>query len=133
MKLLAVVPLRADGWVRWTARSLGLLVALFVLAWDIGGVVAIVTEHPWDPLEFLEGIVLLCVAATMVLAWRWEKLGGLLCMLTGVAIGIVILLTVEPERKIYLLLVVSLPPIVIGGAFLVADRGLRVLRRKAQE
>ena len=128
--MLTVVPLRAGGWIRWTARILGLLVVLFVLAWDIGGVVAIVTERTLDPLHVLQAVVLSWAAATMLLAWRWEKLGGLLAALTGIVLGIVILLTVEPERKIYLLLVISLPPIVIGGAFLVADRGLRVFRRK---
>lgn len=123
MNLLAVVPLGAGGWIRWTARILGLLVALFVLAWDIGGVVTIVTERSWDPLQFVQGLVFLWVAAIMVLAWRWEKLGGLLGVLAGIAIAI--LLTVEPERRVYLLLVVALPIVVIAGAFLITDRKLR--------
>lgn len=122
MKLLTVVPLRAGGWIRWAARMLGLLVALFVLAWDIGGVVAMAVERSWDSLHFLQGLVFLWVAAIMMLAWRWEKLGGLLGVLTGIAIGVAILTTVESERRAYLLLVVALPIVVIAAAFFVAGR-----------
>ncbi|MBM3944528.1 MAG: hypothetical protein FJ317_03440 [SAR202 cluster bacterium] len=132
MGLLGVVPLRAGGRIRWAARILGLLVVLFVLAWDIGGIVAIVTEGSVDSQEVVEAVVLSLAAATLLAAWRWEKLGGLLGVLWGVALGIVTLFTVGPDRKVYLLLVSALPLIVIGGAFLVADGRLRLSRRKPQ-
>jgi hypothetical protein len=132
MDLLAVVPLRTGGWVRWAARVLGLIAVLLVLAWDVGGIVAIFTERTVDPLHVVQAVVMSLAATTMLVAWRWEKLGGLLGVLAGVAIGIVILLTAEPERKVYLLLVLALPLVIIGGTFLAADQGLPAFRRRVQ-
>lgn len=127
--MLEVVPLRSVGWIRWIARILALLIALFVLTWNIAGAVDLIGGASWQLTEFLEGVVLLCVGASMVLAWRWERLGGLLCVLEGIALGIVILLTAD-VNKIRVFLTLSLPLVVIGAAFLFADRGAGIAHRK---
>ena len=130
MKLLATVPLRSTGWIRWIARIVGLLIALLVLTWNTAGAVDLIRGASWQLTEFLEGVVLLCIGASMVLAWRWEKLGGLLCVLEGVALGIVILLTAD-VNKIRGFLTLTPPLIVVGAAFLAANRGVGIAHRES--
>ncbi|MBI4336628.1 MAG: hypothetical protein HY683_02210 [Chloroflexi bacterium] len=129
MKLLAVVPLRSGGRIRWTARILGLLLALFVSFMVIGEVMP--EPNSRSELKAIGvRIMFLWVAVSMLVAWRWEKLGGWSCAIAGAALGI-FYFTIEDYRLLAAFMI-GLPAVLVGVAFLAADQGVRIVRRKGK-
>lgn len=127
--LLEVVPLRSRGWLRWTARLVGLAVAVFVLVMVIGDAIAESSEGI-SAIGVGVGILFGWVFLSMVAAWRWEKLGGLSCILVAVALGIFVAVTAGRNNALAAL-AMGLPIIAIGMAFLVAARGVPPRRTAA--
>jgi hypothetical protein len=76
------------------------------------------------------GILFAWVFLSMVMAWRWEKLGGLSCILVAVSLGIFVAVTAGRNDAVAAL-AMGLPIIAIGMAFLVAARGVPPRRTAA--
>lgn len=81
MNLHPFAPPLAATLARWTARLLGTLLALMMIAIMIGERYNPFTMEPGDALQTL--LVPVGGVAGVLLAWRWERLGG------GLALGCV--------------------------------------------
>ena len=116
--LLVATPLNSRGWARWSARILGLLVAIFFLVIGIG-------ESFSEPFTLTGvGVAILFgwATASMLIAWRWERLGGFLGILAAIALSIFIAITAG-RNKAAAALLIPLPFVMIAAGFLVASRG----------
>ena len=69
---------------RWTARIAGTLMALFFLAFSVGEGFPPIFRLPWR--ESLSVLALTAVAAGLLLAWKWEGLGGAVA-LAGIVVS----------------------------------------------
>ena len=107
----------------------GLAVAVFVLVMVIGDAIAESSEGI-SAIGVGVGILFGWVFLSMVAAWRWEKLGGLSCILVAVALGIFVAVTAGRNNALAAL-AMGLPIIAIGMAFLVAARGVPPRRTAA--
>jgi hypothetical protein len=115
--LLVATPLKSCGWARWSARVLGLLVAIFLLVIGIG-------ESFSEPFTLTGvGVVILFgwASVSMLIAWRWERLGGLLGILAAIALSIFIAITAG-RNKAAAALLIPLPFVVIAAVFLLVSR-----------
>jgi hypothetical protein len=63
---------------RWTARIAGTLMALFFLAFFVGEGFPNIFRLPWR--ESLSVLTISAVVAGLLLAWKWEGLGGALVL-----------------------------------------------------
>ena len=63
---------------RWTARIAGTLMALFFLAFFVGEGFPNIFRLPWR--ETLSVLTISAVVAGLLLAWKWEGLGGALVL-----------------------------------------------------
>jgi len=114
--LFVATPLKSRGWARWSARVLGLLLAIFLLVIGIG-------ESFSEPFTLTGvGVVILFgwASVSMLIAWRWERLGGLLGVLAAIALSIFIAITAGKNKAAALL--IPLPFLVIAAVFLLVSR-----------
>lgn len=114
--LFVATPLKSRGWARWCARVLGLLLAIFLLVIGIG-------ESFSEPFTLTGvGVVILFgwASVSMLIAWRWERLGGLLGVLAVIALSIFIAITAGKNKAAALL--IPLPFLVIAAVFLLVSR-----------
>ena len=78
-----------DGWtlaMRWMARLLALLAVGLMVWFVVESGTRVVPLLRWDRLQGVPLLVALGVALLgVVLAWRWELLGGLLALLGALA------------------------------------------------
>jgi hypothetical protein len=63
---------------RWTARVAGTLMALFFLAFFVGEGFPPIFRLPWR--ESLSVLLMSAMMAGLLLAWKWEGLGGVLAL-----------------------------------------------------
>ena len=119
-KLLAAAPLRAGGRIRWTARILGLLIAVFTATMGIGTAVA-EREEPVTGTGVGVAVFFTWIVVGMLAGWRWEKLGGISGVLAGVGFGLFVYFTAG-RNEIPAAVVMGLPIIIVSLGFLVADR-----------
>ncbi len=115
--LFVATPFKSRGWARWSARVLGLPLAIFPLMIVIG-------ESFSEPLTLTGvGVAILFgwTAVSMLIAWRWERLGGLLGILAAIALSIFIAITADHNKAAFALLI-PLPFLVIAAAFLLVSR-----------
>ena len=73
---------------RWTARIAGTLMALFFLVFFVGEGFPAIFRLPWR--ESLSVLALTTVAAGLLLAWKWEGLGGAVALAAIVAFTLLI-------------------------------------------
>ncbi|MGB7723903.1 MAG: hypothetical protein WBL65_28640, partial [Bryobacteraceae bacterium] len=73
---------------RWTARIAGTLMALFFLAFFIGEGFPNIFRLPWR--ESLSVLALSAVVVGLLLAWKWEGLGGAVAVVAMVAFMLLI-------------------------------------------
>ena len=114
--LFVATPLKSRGWARWSARVLGLLLAIFLLVIGIG-------ESFSEPFTLTGvGVVILFgwASVSMLIAWRWERLGGLLGVLAVIALSIFIAITAG-KNKAAAALLIPLPFLVIAAVFLLVS------------
>ena len=119
--LVRPVPLRAPGAFRWAARSVGAAVTLFSLVMVIGEGIA---EESGEGVSAEGvGVALLTawLAASLMVGWRWERIGGLSAIVAGVALGIFISQTAG-SNVLLVTFLLPLPIVAVGGAFLAANR-----------
>ena len=108
---------------RWLPRLLAILYGLFL---------SLFAFDSWEGVGFWEGLAgfivhlmpVYMVAFVLVVAWRWRVLGGLLFIVLAAGFTLAF-----GWREAETLLLLALPPVVIGGLFLldgyVSERRLR--------
>ena len=97
---------------RWLPRRLAIVYGLFL---------SLFAFDSWEGVGFWEGLAgfiihllpVYLVAFVLVVAWRWRVLGGLLFI--ALAVGFTVAFG---WREATTLLLLGLPPVVIGGLFL---------------
>ncbi len=119
--LATSVPLRARGLIRWTARILALLIALFAATMGIGSAVA-ESEEPLTVTGVGVAAFIVWIVVGMLAAWRWERIGGISGVLAGVALGFFVFFTAG-RNEVLVAVMMSVPIIIVSAGFLVADRG----------
>ena len=72
---------------RWTARIAGTLMALFFLAFFVGEGFPNIFRLPWR--ESLSVLAISAVVVGLLLAWKWEGLGGAVAL---AAVGFMLLI-----------------------------------------
>ncbi len=92
--------------VHWSARMLGILIAVFWFA--------ILLTHGFSMATMLESIVLISVIAVLICAWKFEFAGGMIYLLLGITYMIVTI----SQANWTAILIVATPPIVTGGLFI---------------
>jgi hypothetical protein len=109
-----------DGWtsvMRWTARVLGLIAAgLFVAFLYLSG--AIVFPLSWTSPQGMPLLIVLIVAiAGVLVAWRWELIGG--AMAIAGAVGVMALVcTGSGFDMLYCAFLFTLPLLAAGALYL---------------
>jgi hypothetical protein len=124
---------RRVKWLRYAARILGVLWALFytLVGWSW------YSMYWYDYFRFTMALIFLVVAfvawVSIAIAWRWEGIGGVLLLVEGLLISLLSLwpLTHEPGALVALAVLVALamPPLIIGILFLVSWRKSRTPAR----
>jgi hypothetical protein len=99
---------------RWTARIAGTLMALFFLVFFVGEGFPPIFRLPWR--ESLSVLLMSAMVAGLLLAWKWEGLGGAVALA-----GMVLFMLLTGTRGIGLLLV----PAAIGLLHVVCWWSLR--------
>ena len=110
-------------WMRWIARGLGSLVAAL---WALIGISEIAFPHtPPSPEAELQGTILVILGATVILgvllAWRWERLGGTILVLGAIAVSTFGYITAG-RHKGWVMLFSGGPYLVVGALFLACWR-----------
>lgn len=123
METSQVAPRSGKGWRCWTARILALLWGLYwvwfgVSVWGLGQArgAGLVMAVAWPGLVFL---------VSAIVAWRWQTVGAIVLLAEGALTAIAYPLAARnmPVRTlVFLLLLMSLPPLVAGALFLVSRR-----------
>jgi len=122
--------------IRWIARIWGALILAYALALFIGyagnwistGVADPYAVEDVSPIEALPPIGIFISALGLGIAWRWERVGGLIAVVFQAATLILLLITIPITRDFprtaipYLLLLVVVTP---GILFLVSWRRTR--------
>lgn len=104
--------------LRLLARGVGLLAALTAVLYlraILGGGYLGETAVSSTTLLF---VVMLVATAGLVVAWRWEGIGGALAVVGAVAVAAVVYVTVA-DNQLIAMFVYSSPFIVSGGLYLV--------------
>ena len=110
--------------MRWAARIIGLVAAVFLVTMLIGATVAEVLAEGLEPMT-IEGILLGVLGAVAlagcIVSWRREQLAGILLVLASVGLGIHI--GVCAGRNHFLAwLMVGFPYLLAGGLLLTSWR-----------
>jgi MFS family permease len=126
MQLLRYDTEREVQWIRWLARGLSLLFSGFILSLFLFN--EDVRQSPTPPT-----IVLALLSVSMLLAWRWEELGGKLTMMGApLCLVAVMYMTTQVESILWLALVVGLAltlvPLIVGWLFVSVARHTPVTR-----
>lgn len=111
------------AWIRWIARILGSLAAVFwVLALGSSLIYELTTGIFQISVEGATLGALVAVSALGVaLAWRWEKIGGALLTISGVALAVFAWITAGHNR-LFAVAISGLPFLIAGLLFLAAWR-----------
>ena len=106
------------GGMRWIARALGLLASgPFVLFLIYSGA-RIFPKLSWSSLRGMPLFIVLAMATVGILiAWRWEMIGGAIAMLCAIAISALVYLG-SGRGVILAALMISVPFFIAGVLFL---------------
>ena len=100
--------------VRWVARILGILYALMWLS-QVPGIL----QYSSIPLPIPVQVVLMVSPAVLLpVAWRWEKVGGLVLILSIIAIYILVA-SVKPTFRFGPAAIVRIPGLLAGALFII--------------
>jgi hypothetical protein len=102
---------------RWVG-FLALLTGILYLRVVVIETLAAIRSNDWSLLDLLPMVLLFLATLGLLLAWRWEGLGGLLAFGSGISLGLVDYLVYGPERWVAVLLYCS-PFVVAGGLCLI--------------
>jgi hypothetical protein len=116
------VPGTTNGWtktMRWAARLVGLVaVGLFVAFLLISGVAVLPTLSVTDPQGVPLLVALIVALAGVLIAWRWELVGGVMTIIGAAAIIALVCLGAGTDM-LYCSLFFTLPLLVSGALYLV--------------
>jgi hypothetical protein len=91
MQFLSFSTVQDIKWIRWTARLLSLVFAAMLITTIVFYVIGAGKALP-------TALILAVATVFMLLAWRWEKVGGMLTMIASpFALGAVVLVATMPE------------------------------------
>ena len=106
------MPANRNKWIYWIPRVLGLLFAAFISLFALD----VFSEGYgfWETLValFMHMIPTFLVLGLLALAWRWDRIGGVLFILLGIAYIFM------ARMEISAVLVISGPLFLIGALFL---------------
>ncbi len=108
---------RKTKWMRWIARIIGSLAAAFFLLVSIGEIIFVHAE--WTAEGAVLGSLVLFAITSIVIAWRWEGIGGTAAILAGIALGVFAYITAG-HNNLWIMLFISLPYVIPGILFLVS-------------
>jgi len=118
LRLFGLVPKKNRRVARYIARALSVLPAAFYFVVTAmiatGGVVS-------GPEGAITGAISAWITASLLIAWRWERIGGLSSIASAVALGVVINVEAGGNTDGVELALCG-PVIFAGGAFLLASR-----------
>jgi len=111
--------------LKWLPRILGILFICFIslFSFDVFG------EYGFPIVLvalFMHLIPSLVLAGILAVAWKWEKIGGILFLI----LGIVFTLFFHTYEDLIVFLIVSLPVFLIGILFLINSRRKNVKKKK---
>ena len=111
----------------WIARGTGLLVSGFFLIFTISEFISeVLGGRPCMAVVPLLAFLAAPILGVLI-AWRWEMIGGALTMLGAIGLGIFVYLAVEYNKLLGAMLF-SLPFLISGLLFLRIWLGRRTLR-----
>jgi hypothetical protein len=74
--------------IRWTARIISILIISLFLLFFIGE--SVTEHHPnAEPIAIINIVVGVLMIGGLVVAWKWEFLGGLISVIGFIGVGIV--------------------------------------------
>lgn len=126
MRKIQITQNENGRWICWTARALGLALSVFWLITTI--LVLFALEEPLTG----QAVVLLILANVtslgLLLAWRWEQIGGWITVVSGSVLGVATVYYHPKPKSLALILVFqfALPFFVPGLLFLVCSRGSKI-------
>jgi len=110
-----------DGWttaIRWVARLLAVLVVLLFVWFLVESGPRLWQSLAWDQVQGVPVLAALLVALTgVVLAWRWELLGGLVTLLGSLAV-VALVVAGSGLDMIYAALLFTAPLLVAAALYL---------------
>ena len=105
--------------LRRIARILGSLIAVYWLVFGVGSV--IVESNPWTWESTMMSVFVIGTTTSIALAWRRERLGGILAIIFGTAESIFAYI-VAGQYRLLAVLVSGVPLIIVGVLFLFSHR-----------
>jgi hypothetical protein len=117
---MAKVRKAQDGWattMRWVARILALVATALFVYFLIESGARIVSSMDWGPQGFPLLIGLAVAVIGLLLAWRWELLGGVMAVLGGIATMALVCVGSGPDM-LFCALLFALPILVAGVLYL---------------
>jgi hypothetical protein len=120
-----------DGWttaMRWTARLLALIAAGLFVAFIIMSGARLLSTLSWSSPQGLPLLIALVVAiAGVLIAWRWELVGGAMAM--GGSLAIMALVCAgSGGDMLYCALLFTLPLLLAGALYLACCWRKRIAR-----
>jgi hypothetical protein len=107
------------NWMRWIARTISTLAALawLLIFLDIVACEALFGSIciNWE-MALLAGMVIVSLASVLV-AWRWELIGGLVMFIWGLVFAAIAYVTSRPYQAISVL-VTGIPFLIAGSLFM---------------
>ncbi len=118
MKTIRQATIRRIRSLRWVARSIGLCVAALFVFFMIDSGARLIPALPWtEPQGMPLFLVLLAAVAGLLLAWRYEAVGGLLAVAGALVILALVFLGSGPSMLLGALFF-TLPLLVAGCLYL---------------
>ena len=112
---------RKIKWIRFSAR---VLILCWVGFWGFFLVATLLSE-PFQTTAFVPiAIYLLFFVIPVFIAWRWERIGGILFLLIGHAVFVVypLVMSVPLITVFFVYLTMALPPLIAGLLFFISRR-----------
>ena len=112
---------RKRNWLRFAAR---VLILCWVGFWGFFIVASILSE-PFQTTAFVPiAIYLLFFVIPVFIAWRWERIGGVLLLLIGHAVFVVypMVMKVSLFTVLMVYLTMAFPPLIAGLLFFISRR-----------
>jgi hypothetical protein len=115
-----------EVWFHWIPRALCILAILFVSMFALDSFAPGLTV--WEQIgAFLMHLIpSFILIAILAVAWRWEKIGGIILMVVGLGFSpSVFLLNYHRTGSVWIALgivaVINLPFVIVGGLFILSN------------
>ena len=109
---------RTTGILRWTARTVGVIVALFWIIMIVAAAIAGSSSLTFE--GFFIAVMVIGNTAGVILSWTEERRGGIITLLFGIAFCIFALISAG-RNHLLAMLVSGGPFIVVGILFLITN------------